>query len=871
MLGTFEIAKQSILNEEYKIGTLERYKILTIKDNNHHYLVIVLDDERTIAEENSYDRLDAAKRLGVKLLAELRIDAGAANTSMIHYYADRSGGKPWAKDNQTDLNKLFQEYRNDPFDHVNLTKLHRILKSFTTYRENNEQEYLHQERSYKVDFFEFLGTILRQVETSPEIAKDQLYELIKKKQNEYVQIRWWDNLLSAFSGYSQRDDFRVYLENIDTSEFHQVFTSLFENGINVEVRTRINNRCKELFDQGKMAPAKKSFSAPTVQFLAIFLASYSPDEYNLYKSTEYTDFAAAIGLTPENNAIRKYEFFNQMARFILKFAKEHHYKVDDLIDVHNLIYLYDEKNLKEEIQGAKPPMTQSQNLILYGPPGTGKTYNVIQEALKILMPEIEPAVVTDSSRREEAVQLYKKFVESNQVMFCTFHQSFSYEDFVEGIRFNQENNGYEVRDGVFKRICSAARASKVENKNTYKFNPDDTNFFKMSLGYIYDSQDDIFSYCIDNNRVALGWGDNVDFSRCINKQDIKREFLKKYPNGKTFAIEAIERFKHWMNRGDIVVVSSGNKLVRAIGKITGDYNFDPDAYPEYNHFRDVEWLFVDNENMIPVERILKEKIFSQQSIYKFYQEDLNMDSLRELIAGERSTGAEESQYVLIIDEINRGNISKIFGELITLVESDKRLGQVNELSVTLPYSGHRFSVPSNVHLLGTMNTADRSIALLDTALRRRFDFKEMMPRYDLLPDNVEGINVRKLLQTINDRIEFLYDRDHQIGHAYFMAEHITADYVKQVMVSKVIPLLQEYFYENWDSVELVLGGAAKAQDNDYLLNKVKLSHRGLFGKSDVADLDKYRYTVQSNPSHKALIRIYESLSTSNSDDWDDQE
>ncbi|NOU73982.1 AAA domain-containing protein [Paenibacillus sp. LMG 31458] len=333
----------------------------------------------------------------------------------------------------------------------------------------------------------------------------------------------------------------------------------------------------------------------------------------------------------------------------------------------------------------------------------------------------------------------------------------------------------------------------------------------------------------------------------------------------------MERFKHWMRQGDIVVVSGGNKLVRAIGKITGDYYFDQDAYPEYMHFRDVEWLFVDNENMIPVERILKEKIFSQQAIYMFGHEDLNMESLRELIAGERSTGTGESQYVLIIDEINRGNISKIFGELITLVESDKRMGQINELSVTLPYSGQRFSVPSNVHLLGTMNTADRSIALLDTALRRRFDFKEMMPRYDLLPDNVEGINVRKLLQTINDRIEFLYDRDHQIGHAYFMTEHLTADYVKQVMVSKVIPLLQEYFYENWESVELVLGGAGKALDNDYLLSKIKLTHRGLFGKSDVADLDKFRYSVQANPSNMALIRVYESLSTLNTEEQDDFE
>jgi hypothetical protein len=869
--SAFEKAQASIVNGEYIIGEPTRYFILTIKKNNHNYLVIIREGDATISKEESFDRLDAAKKLGVKVLTENRPDADVVNTTMVHYKGDRPNGIPWQKDSESVLQGLFEAVKHDPFKQVDRSKLNQILKSFTSYRQKNELEYLQQERNYKLEFFHTLGAILRQIDSTPAEAKDQLYELIRKKQSELAQIRWWDNLISAFSGYSQRDDFRVYMENIDVVEFREVFTSLFDEGITSEIRTRINNRFKELFDQGKMAPAKKSYSTPTVQFLAVFLASYAPDEYSLYKSTEYTNFAEAIGLSPDNDVIRKYEFFNQMAKFILRFSKENNYKVDDLIDVHNLIYLYDETNLHDELQGEKPSMSKSQNTILYGPPGTGKTYSVIQEALKILMPEIDPATFSDDSRREETVQLYKKFIESNQVMFCTFHQSFSYEDFVEGIRFNQDNNGYEVRDGVFKRICSAARASVVEQSKTYDFNPNDTNFFKMSLGYIYDTEDDIFNYCMEHNRVALGWGDDVDFSNCSNKQEIKGAFLKNYPEGKAFAIEAMERFKHWMQHGDIVVISGGNKWVRAIGKVTGDYNFDPDAYPGYMHFREVEWLFVDNENMLPVERILKEKIFSQQSIYMFGHEDLNMDSLLELIAGKRISGTEESQYVLIIDEINRGNISKIFGELITLVEPDKRMGRVNELSVTLPYSGQRLSVPSNVHLLGTMNTADRSIALLDTALRRRFDFKEMMPRYDLLPENVEGINVRKLLQTINDRIEYLYDRDHQIGHAYFMTKQPTANHVKEVMMSKVIPLLQEYFYENWESVELVLGGAGKHHDHDYLLTKTKLSPRGLFGKSDVADMGKYRYSVQANPSNKAFIRVYEPLPSAHSEERDDLE
>lgn len=266
---------------------------------------------------------------------------------------------------------------------------------------------------------------------------------------------------------------------------------------------------------------------------------------------------------------------------------------------------------------------------------------------------------------------------------------------------------------------------------------------------------------------------------------------------------------------------------------------------------------------------------------------------------EKAKGESEKPYVFIIDEINRGNISRIFGELITLIEESKRKGEADERSVILPYSGLPFSVPSNVYIIGTMNTADRSIALLDTALRRRFSFVEMMPDTEVLKDikievpkmpdavdkkagnastagektgNAAGnegkiiIDVQKLLEIINQRIEVLYDREHTIGHAYFcgLKENATLDGLKNIFKKSVLPLLQEYFFDDYEKIAMVLGDNQKRNRNyKFIVEDNGKDIHTLFGKeleTDMLDMLQHkRYMINEKAFDYAesYIQIYE--------------
>ena len=209
---------------------------------------------------------------------------------------------------------------------------------------------------------------------------------------------------------------------------------------------------------------------------------------------------------------------------------------------------------------------------------------------------------------------------------------------------------------------------------------------------------------------------------------------------------------------------------------------------------------------MPFSEIYDDYKIIAQTIYQMRPESLRKDRLIRYV-GQTEESRSHQPHVLVIDEINRGNISKVFGEAITLVEQDKRSGARNEISVTLPYSGKPFTLPANLYILGTMNTADRSIALLDTALRRRFDFEELAPKPELLGEAAEtsGIDLPAVLKAMNARLEWLLSRDHLIGHAWLMDAR-SKDDVDRIMRHKIIPMLAEYFHEDWNRVRAVLGG-----------------------------------------------------------------
>jgi len=446
----------------------------------------------------------------------------------------------------------------------------------------------------------------------------------------------------------------------------------------------------------------------------------------------------------------------------------------------------------------KRPMSFAKNTILYGPPGTGKTYQTVNYAVAII--EGKTLREVQAENHEKVLERYRQYRKDGHIEFTTFHQSFGYEDFIEGIRpvFPEDEEekssdiSYEISNGIFKKFCITAQPPAVDpRQNPYGFSESPT-IWKVSLASTGDNA--VRTYCMEHGCIRIGWDEYGE--------DITDE-TDYQAGGKA----VLNTFLSRMQLGDIVLSCYTAHSIDAIGVVTGEPEWCP-KFDHYKRLRKVKWL-VKGKN-IGIEDFRLEKSLTLSTVYRLNTTVENVIEVLGKNGFSRAAPARGTKepYVFIIDEINRGNISKIFGELITLIEPSKRLGQSEELQAKLPYSHKPFGIPDNVYLLGTMNTADRSIALLDTALRRRFSFVEMMPDSGVLDGiEVEGISISALLKTLNRRIEVLFDREHTLGHAYFtpLRQSPSIQTLGGIFRDRVIPLLQEYFYDDYEKIRLVLG------------------------------------------------------------------
>ncbi|APR65983.1 hypothetical protein CN03_03000 [Thalassolituus oleivorans] len=509
----------------------------------------------------------------------------------------------------------------------------------------------------------------------------------------------------------------------------------------------------------------------------------------------------------------------------------------------------------------EPDAILGLNTILYGPPGTGKTFATTALAVKMADPDYYLELYNELAWPDffqGCKERYDELVKEGRVLFTTFHQSFSYEDFIEGIRAETKDGqlSYNIEDGVFKALALLASAQKSTSGIIDTLSLDGRQIWKMSLGDTSKSETQAYEDCIEQNYIGLGWGDNIDFSQCHDRSAVQKlysEHTSKQYNSNSYCVTAVNFLKNVIKNGDIVIVSDGNKKFRAIAEVTGDYAYADDTKERYyNQCRPVRWLRIFDTS-IPKEALFN-KSLSQMTLYELKPSTIKIEKLKDFLSAPEERSSVSDNYVLIIDEINRGNISRIFGELITLLEPDKRKGGADERSVTLPYSKESFSVPDNLYVLGTMNTADKSLAQLDLALRRRFEFLELMPEPELLDGIiVHGVDIAELLDVMNQRIEVLLDRDHMIGHAYFLplkteeSEEEREFLLADIFAKRIIPLLQEYFFADWERIGWVLNDPAKNPESQFIQHvAIGRSLPELFPESVINEIRDRRYRINKN-------------------------
>lgn len=433
-----------------------------------------------------------------------------------------------------------------------------------------------------------------------------------------------------------------------------------------------------------------------------------------------------------------------------------------------------------------------KNVILQGAPGTGKTYRIPELVVRLCEPEFDANYAT----RKELMSVYDRLKEEKRVMFTTFHQSMDYEDWLEGLRPVLENDQvtYKIEPGIFKRLCTEAERPLSAKKDVNI--SDEAIVWKVSLSGTGDNP--VRRDCMKNGYIRIGWdgyGENITE---------ETDWSIHNGEGKTI----LNAFINTMKVGDIVMSCYSSRTIDAIGIVTGEYEWH-DNFEHYKRVRRVKWLVKDiNEDIV---KLNDDKTMTLGTVYRLNAITLDkVKSLLDKYEASKTLIDNNKPYVIVIDEFNRGNVSKIFGELITLLEPDKRKGMRNAESVLLPYSKKEFYIPSNVFLVATMNTADRSLDTIDYAIRRRFAFITVKPQ-EIDDDNFNSELFREVsslfISNYDEYAESGFDdtikllpaetlseeyrpEDVWIGHSYFIMDGEYA--LQDRLLFEIIPLLEEY-------------------------------------------------------------------------------
>lgn len=571
-----------------------------------------------------------------------------------------------------------------------------------------------------------------------------------------------------------------------------------------------------------LCPSKWKNTANDERTASALLTCVYPETYTFYKDEIYKNICDYFGYT-SRKAGKKYEHFLELVNgFVKSYGEEIQqimlneikgFKNKPLNLAVQTLFWCMKDYMKEELNKKMTTETNNsskgtwyddvvrtwerrKNIVLYGAPGTGKTYDVPEFAVRLC----DPAFMAAEPSREEIVSRYNQLKREKRIAFTTFHQSLDYEDWIEGLRpFVNENNQvtYEIESGIFKKLCEEAERPVVKDKQVGI--ADNAVVWKVSLAGTGDNP--VRSDCMKNSYIRIGWdgygpviSDETDWS-VYNGEG--KQILDAYINK--------------MKIGDIVMSCYSSQTIDAIGVVVGDYEFE-DKFPNYKRVRRVNWLVKNiNENIVEMN---DGKTMTLGTVYRL--NSITLDNVKSILEKYNTSSKMEENdkaYVMVIDELNRGNVSKVFGELITLLEADKRKGRINAESVVLPYSKKAFHIPNNVYLIATMNTADRSLGSLDYAIRRRFAFIAEKP-FGL---EVEGFN-EDLFELVSSLFVKNFDEykesgwdqtmklepadtlseeykpeDVWIGHSYFlMQDEEGEDNTSNRLLYEIIPLLEEY-------------------------------------------------------------------------------